>query len=138
VSQSVASGEEMTTECDTSGGVLVRERRLTTMTDVHFRHDPSIPSSLPSGGGPIVGTHTGDVVWLATMKADALLGRISDEQRVQLGATFDWEVSDDDVRVARTALSPQRVDALVQRRADTRPAATIAPDWDASADLLAL
>ncbi|RUR01841.1 hypothetical protein [Labedella endophytica] len=85
-----------------------------------------------------MGTHTGDVVWLATMKADALLGRISDEHRVQLGATFDWEVSDDDVRVARTALSPQRVDALVRRRADTHPPATIAPDWDASADLLAL
>ena len=80
----------------------------------------------------------GDVIWMATMKADALLGRISSEQRVQLGATFDWEVSDDDVRVARASLSPQRVDALVSRRTETRPATTIAPDWDASVDLLAL
>lgn len=81
---------------------------------------------------------TGDVVWIATMKADALLGRISDEYRVQLGATFDWEVSDADLRVARASLSTQRIEALTRRHADTRPVAAPTPDWDTSADLLLL
>lgn len=72
------------------------------------------------------------------MKADALLGRISHDYRVQLGATFDWEVSDDDVHVARTTLSPQRVDALIARLGSTRPTAAAAPDWDSTADLVLL
>jgi hypothetical protein len=85
-----------------------------------------------------MGFHTRDAIWVATMKADALLGRVSDDYRVQLGATFDWEVTDDDVLVARSSLSPQRTEALVRRRAETRPVITTTPDWDASADLLLL
>lgn len=85
-----------------------------------------------------MGFHTRDVIWVATMKADALLGHISDDYRVQLGATFDWEVTDEDVLVARSSLSTQRTEALVRRRAETRPVITTTPDWDGSADLLLL
>jgi hypothetical protein len=93
-----------------------------------------------------MGERSGDAVWVATMKADALLGHLSDEYRVQLGARFDWEVSDEDVRVAQGSLSAQRIDALVrgQRKssvASVSPAGTgpvLAGEWDLTSDLLAL
>lgn len=113
------------------------EPLLSTMTDVSFRHDPSIPASLPVTGEATMG-HVGDAIWVATMKADALLGRVSHDYRVQLGATFDWRVTAEDVRVARATLSTQRADALARDLAVARPATASTPDWDASADLLAL
>lgn len=82
--------------------------------------------------------YAGDAIWVATMKADALLGRISHDYRVQLGATFDWRVTADDVRVARATLSTQRADALARDLAVIRPSAPSTPDWDPTADLLAL
>lgn len=93
-----------------------------------------------------MGDRSGDAVWVATMKADALLGHISDEYRVQLGARFDWEVSEEDVRVAQGTLSSQRIDALVrgQRKSSVASVSTagtgpvIAGDWDLTSDLLAL
>lgn len=82
--------------------------------------------------------YVGDAIWVATMKADALLGLLSHDSRVQLGATFDWRVTAEDVRVARATLSTRRADALARDLAVARPVASPAPDWDASADLLLL
>lgn len=93
-----------------------------------------------------MGDRGGDAVWVATMKADALLGNLSEEYRVQLGARFDWNVTDEDVRVAQGALSAVRIDALVreQRKSSVAAVSTagsgpaVAGEWDLTSDLLAL
>ncbi|RWZ68062.1 hypothetical protein ELQ92_02065 [Labedella populi] len=93
-----------------------------------------------------MGDRSDDAVWVATMKADALLGHLSDEYRVQLGARFDWDVSEEDVRVARATLSAQRIDALTrgQRKSSVASVSTagsgpaVAGEWDLTNDLLAL
>ena len=52
-------------------------------------------------------------VWTTALKADRLLNRLPAEQIAHLGDGFDWEISDDDVVVARRYLIGARVQAIV-------------------------
>lgn len=55
-------------------------------------------------------------VWTATMKADRLLNRLPAELIAHLGDGFGWDVTDQDVAVARRHLVGDRVQAIVLGR----------------------
>ena len=57
-----------------------------------------------------------DALWTTRQKADRLLCRLSAETIGYLGDGFPWSVTDDDVRVARLALSHERLLAILLGR----------------------
>jgi hypothetical protein len=54
-----------------------------------------------------------DALWTTEQKADRLLCRIPSETIAYLGDGFPWAVDDEDVRIARVALSRERLAAIL-------------------------
>ncbi|RWZ68235.1 hypothetical protein ELQ92_03120 [Labedella populi] len=55
-------------------------------------------------------------VWTTALKADRLLNRLPAEQIAHLGDGFAWDITDEDVIVARRYLVGARVQAVVLGR----------------------
>ncbi|PSL38263.1 hypothetical protein CLV49_1880 [Labedella gwakjiensis] len=57
-----------------------------------------------------------DALWETEQKADRLLCRLPAETIGYLGDDFPWAVTDEDVRIARLALSSERLGAILLGR----------------------
>jgi hypothetical protein len=54
-----------------------------------------------------------DTIWETIQKADRLLNRLPAEQIAYLGDGFPWEVTEDDVAIARRNLKGARAGAIM-------------------------